>query len=117
MSNNQVAPFSPMTLMNAVTTGTGGILLVAGDSERLTISVLGSGTISGGTLILEESYYNPEGPVSAGTWSQLVSVTASTLSGGVEQIYHFPASIWAVRARISSNITGGGTITVTAWGN
>jgi hypothetical protein len=91
----------------AATTGTGASVDV-GNGNYVTFYVTGTGTITGGTIILEESDLKSY----AGTWSQLQSVTASSLSGGVVQAFHFAGAIAWVRARISSNITGGGTVDV-----
>lgn len=95
------------------------MLYIGGICERLTVSLASTGTTSGGTIILEEApYYDPKaGGVFTGTWSQLASVSASTINTTASQVQHFAGSFWAVRARISSDITGGGTVTVTAWAN
>jgi len=107
-----------MVLQSAATTGTGGLLFIGGICERLTVSLQSTGTTSGGTIILEEApYYDPQGGVFGGTWSQLASVSASTINTTASQIQHFEGSFWAVRARISSDITGGGTVTIAAWAN
>ena len=97
-----------LNLLSAVTTGTSPSVVIPSTKKNPVIQVTGSGTITGGTIILEEAF----DPAYAGTWSQLASITASTLTGGVIQNYHFLGSLVAVRARISSDITGGGKISV-----
>lgn len=97
------------TLLAPVTTGTGLGVAVPITSKNPRVHIIGAGTISGGTLIIEEAL----DPSYSGTWSQLLSVTASSLTGGAEQVLHILGTLSAIRARISSNITGGGTIAVT----
>lgn len=106
-------------LQNAATTGNGNILINRGLNARLTVVFQSTGTTSGGTLIIEEAYYDPNSePTYAGTWSQIASVSASAFTGGAQQVYHVTqASCFALRVRISSTITGGGTVSVWAWGN
>ena len=94
--------------LSAATTGTGTSVNIPISSNNPRINVRGVGTISGGTLILEEA----SSPAYTGTWSQLLSITASALTGGAEQVVHILGTLGAVRGRISSNITGGGSVTV-----
>lgn len=93
--------------LNAVTTGT-GTEHPMNDCRQVGWDVVGAGTISGGTVKIESA------PTSSysGTWNELDSVDASTLTGGA--VYHgtYPGPLSFVRARVSSNITGGGSITV-----
>lgn len=98
----------PVALLSAVTTGTGKGISVPITSSNPRFHIRGSGTISGGTIILEEAL----DPDYTGTWSNLQTITASTLSGGAEQVVRVIGTIGAVRARISSNITGGGNVSV-----
>lgn len=114
-----LTPNQPQILHSATVTGNGGILLLRGHCERVTIALQSDGTTSGGTLTIEEAYYDPEGPVYAGTWSTLGSViNASAFTGTAQSIVHIvDYSVWALRVWISSDITGGGTVTVVAWGN
>src|SRR2546426_96618 len=71
------------------------------------------GTTSGGTVLIEEADWGPwEAPYS-GTWSTLLSIAASTFTGGAQVAVHLQdASYGYVRVRISSDITGGGSILV-----
>ena len=97
------------TLQSAATTGNGS----AGSVEdRGTVYVVGAGTISGGTVVIEEAHSEDY----SGTWSSLQTITASALTGGAVQAIHVSGFYRAVRARISSTITGGGTISATLEG-
>lgn len=96
-----------------VTTGT-STPLDPGQSDQVTFAVIGNGTIASGTVILEEAYSVP-GTTYAGTWSTLVTITASTLTGNAQQVVHYsPNAMMTVRARIGTSIGGGGGITVIA---
>ena len=95
---------------DAATTGTG---LAVDCYGRVAVSVymVGAGTTSGGTIIIEEA---PEATI-GGTWSQLASLNASDVNSNKIQATGLPLTPGAygyVRARISSDITGGGTITI-----
>ena len=106
-------------LLTAVTaasgTGTSAPIRIQG-REQLTIYFQSTGTTSGGTLLIEEAYYDGDkDPVYAGTWSQIASVAASSFTGTAQVAYHVAATRYKyVRVRISSDITGGGTVTVVA---
>jgi hypothetical protein len=106
-------------LHTAATTGNGGIILMRGLGARLTITLQSTGTTSGGTLQIEEAYFNPDvDGTYAGTWSAVGAViNASAFTGGAQTVVHAVGSFWAVRCRITANITGGGTVSVWAWGN
>lgn len=94
-----------------VTTGT-STGLDAGQSDQLTIAVIGNGTIASGVVTIEEAYQVP-GTTYAGTWSALTTVTASALTGGAQQVIHVsPTAGFVTRARISTPIGGGGGVTV-----
>lgn len=107
----------PQTLQSAATTGNGGILFVGGQSGTITINLQSNGTTSGGTVTIEEAYYDVNGPVYAGTWSAIAAIAASGFTGTAQSVLRSTGAYWAVRARISSTITGGGTVTVVAWAN
>lgn len=94
--------------LSAATTGTGTPVNVPITSDHLYIVVLGAGTISAGTLILEEAH----DPEYAGLWSQLQSIDLTTLTGADALIIHINATFRAVRARLSADVTGGGNVTV-----
>jgi hypothetical protein len=107
-----MAVFSPTpttTLLSAVTSGTSQWVDVS-QVQRISVTFTSAGTTSGGTLLIEET----DDPSSTATASQMTSVAASTFSGTAKATYHLvnAASQW-MRVRISSAITGGGTVTVT----
>ena len=113
-------PSSPLQLQKAATTGTGGILQPHGRCHFLTFALQSNGTTSGGVVTLEEARYEPSvlgGMDYTGTWSTILAVNASDFTGSVQKTIHTYGSFWAVRARISSDITGGGTVDVWAWAN
>jgi hypothetical protein len=94
--------------LEEVTTGTGRAIAF-NDCRQVNWLVEGQGTISGGTVIIESAHASDY----AGDWNELDSIDASTLTG--DALYgntfpHVPGGF--VRARISSDITGGGNITV-----
>ena len=97
-------------LLDAVTTGTSVPFQVLGSGKRdLTFTCTSAGTTSGGTILLEESDLASY----TGTWSQLYSQAASGFTGNAKLCIHVEigAGMW-VRARVSSDVTGGGTATV-----
>lgn len=71
------------------------------------------GTTSGGTLLIEEADWGPQEQPYAGTWSLVATVTASAFTGGAQLAVHIADSSYgSVRVRISSDITGGGSVLV-----
>lgn len=77
--------------------------------QNLSIYLRGTGTVSAGTIIVEEA----SEPDYTGTWSQIRSLTASDATGGVEIAYHEDsASYRFIRARASAAVTGGGSCIV-----
>jgi hypothetical protein len=109
----QVGPFRSV-LLDTVTAGTGQV--DASPFSELTFYLTSVGTTSGGTVSLEEADWNPSGGTPyTGTWSVITTVNASTFTGGTQIAYHVaaPGAFGFIRARISSAITGGGTVSVT----
>jgi len=77
----------------------------------ITIYLRSIGTTSGGTILIEEADWGPNEQVYSGTWSQIASIAASSFTGGAQTAYHVTDSSYGwLRVRISSAITGGGTI-------
>lgn len=69
------------------------------------------GTTSGGTILIEEADWGSQEQPYSGTWSQIASISASALTGGAQLAEHIGDSAYRyLRVRISSPITGGGTI-------
>lgn len=108
------------TTATGVTTGTSTPIDCSGYS-KLTVYYQSLLTTSGGTLILEEAEYSQQPlqePAYTGTWSQIESRAASSFTGGVQLAFHTQISAYAwVRVRISSDITGGGSVIVTLRGH
>lgn len=94
--------------LNQVTTGT-GTAIAFNDCRQVSWLVTGSGTISSGTVLIESA----DSLTYSGTWNQLDSIDASTLTGGATTGNTFPMPPGGfVRGRISANIVGGGNVTV-----
>lgn len=71
------------------------------------------GATTGGTILIEEADWGPNEQPYSGTWSQVASIAASSFTGGAELAYHITDSAYGwLRARISSPITGGGTVLI-----
>jgi hypothetical protein len=110
----------PMQLHAAsIATQNGGILLLRGHCERLTVVMQGDGVINAGTLLIEEAFYEQDKgqPPYTGTWSQIQSLNPVLVTGGQQQHIHIQGSFWAIRVRISVAVGGGGSVSVWAWGN
>lgn len=88
------------------TTGTGRALAF-NDCRQVNWIIVSEGTISAGTVVIESAHAQDY----AGVWNELDSLDATTLDGGKAygNTYPMPPGGF-VRARISSNITGGGSI-------
>lgn len=106
-------PFTSLPALS--TTGTGLACAVPESHSRFVFEVIGVGTVSGGTILIEEAHDAEY----TGTWDTLLSITAADISGGEVGMYRVDPAvvppeliIRALRARISSDITGGGSVTV-----
>lgn len=74
----------------------------------------GVGTIGGGTILIEEADWGPQEAPYSGTWSQLGSVSGTAITANAQQAVAISDSAYGhVRVRISSAITGGGSVLVT----
>lgn len=95
------------------TAGT-GVPIDRSQFELLSYYLTSTGTTSGGTILIEEADWDPDTEsIYTGTWSQIASIAASSFTGGAQVAYHVgPFAQAFVRARISSAITGGGSIQV-----
>lgn len=77
--------------------------------DEVCITFESVGTTSGGTLLIEEASRRDY----SGTWSQIASQAASGFTGTVQLATHIsPNKFSWLRVRISSAITGGGTVLV-----
>ncbi len=96
--------------VTGVTTGTSVPVNRAGVGI-LSIYLRSIGTTSGGTILIEEAEWGPNEHVYSGTWSVIATVSASAFTGTAQQAYHVTNCAYGfVRVRISSTITGGGTV-------
>lgn len=81
----------------------------------ITIYLRSVGTTSGGTVVIEEASWGPAEPPYSGTWGTILSQAASGFTGTAQLPVHVPVAALAwYRVRISSAITGGGTILAAA---
>ena len=81
----------------------------AGGYASLTVYQTGVGTISAGTVLIEEA---PTADYT-GTWSLLLTLDATDVTGGATQATACPLGAYAyIRARISVTVTGGGDMSV-----
>jgi hypothetical protein len=121
-------PITPVrvVLLDAVTSGTSD-WFPCQDYTAPALYLKGAGTISTGTLIVEEADWDPLGPPYTGTASTIYftippatspvsSIDLTALSGGKEQSLKLwgPNGYAYVRVRIGTGVTGsGGAVTVT----
>lgn len=111
-----LAPQNVKLLTAAITaanTGTSIPINVQG-RDGLVFYFTSTGTTSGGTLKIEEAYYDDPGPVYSGTWSQIgPTINANDFTGGAQQAVHVsPNAYRNVRVRVATDITGGGSVSV-----
>ena len=79
---------------------------------HLVFYVIGNGTTSSGVVTLDESVYVGDQPY-GGTPSAITTVNASTVTGDNQAAIHPAVGTYGwVRARISTAIGGGGTVSV-----
>jgi hypothetical protein len=97
--------------VTGVTTGTSQPVQMA-DHGIVAVILRSIGTTSGGTVLIEEADWGPLEQVYSGTWSVIATITAASFTGGAQVITHITDSSYRwLRVRISSAITGGGTMT------
>jgi hypothetical protein len=115
-------PALETVLLNGVSSGSSKAVNVKGYRD-LTIYLAGTGTLSTGTVIVEEAYYNVTGTPSSNTivlppttWSSVTGISplaVSEVSGGLQKAYQLPPGAYAfIKVSVGTSITGGGTITV-----
>lgn len=91
-----------------VTTGTGAAIDCRG-LQLVTAYQTSYGTTTGGTILIETA------PISGytGTWSQAASLDPNDTTGGKTKGTALPIGAYSwVRARVSSDVTGGGTVAI-----
>lgn len=93
-----------------VMTGTGVPVEVKAYTSPST-EITASAALSDGTLIIEES----SDPLYAGTWSQIESVTLSSVFSGAggKSVRHHPQSSYGyIRTRVGTTVAGGTISTI-----
>jgi hypothetical protein len=108
-----VAALSKGVLCNSIvagaaTTATSTAYAVPISADRITTIVAGTGTLSAGVITVEAAT-NAE---YTGTWFAVTTVAATLATGTAQTMVHTANLLPAIRARISTTITGGGTVTV-----
>lgn len=98
-----------VTLQSAAASGNGTAYEVNGIVEDLVIYAVWSAGGSGGVLSIEEATTDDY----AGTWSVITTVTQAGASQ--TDAVHLSGAFKAIRARLSTGVTGG-TVTVTMFG-
>lgn len=98
---------SSVLLQSAATTGNGNAvnLHIAGAGDHHTLYVNGAGTITAGKIQWETARSASE----SGAWAPLA---AELVVAAGEQKQTFTGPLYAVRARISEDVAGGGSVTV-----
>lgn len=97
------------TLQNAAASGS-GTAVMCGAAQHLAVFAVWSSGGSGGVLSIEEAATDDY----AGTWSVITTVTQAGASQA--DVVHLTGSFRAIRARLSTGVTGG-TVTVTIKGS
>lgn len=108
------APLRAPTLTAKIDDETLGVPVNCSAYPYVSIWVTGNGTTSSGVITIEEAEWDPlhDQPFSS-TWAPITTVNASDVSGGVQKSVHLPVASYAfIRARISTVIGGGGSVTV-----
>lgn len=92
-------------LQSAATTGNGSVVNCFGSGGEYLFEIVANGTVSGGAVQFEEAASSDY----SGTWTAIdLSQSPAT---STRQAVRKTGSYSYVRARITSNITGGGSIT------
>lgn len=104
------ALYNDFKMLDAVTTGTGTEFQINGGKQLKVFFQAGGTTISTGAVQIEEAYATGY----TGTWSPIGS--PQTISTTTTNVIVFEGPFKAIRARVTTNVTGTGTPTVTVWG-
>src|SRR5262249_53684336 len=92
-----------------VTSGTGPWCPLLGGPTLLVVTTTGLGTISAGTLLIEETDDPHDG--SGAAPSQLTTLDLTTITAGKKNCAHSgPGAYGFIRARLSVAVTGGGGV-------
>ena len=107
-SGGRTAGHPPIVLQDAATTGDGDVLHVNGKTKEVSVYVDWGAGVGAGQVIVESA----SSPSYAGTWAPIATLNYLV---NAEHLVQITGYLIALRARISSDITGG-TVTVTAGG-
>lgn len=109
-----VSPFRIVSLDAQIADETIGQAADCQAYPYVSVWMVGNGTTSSGVVTIEEAEWDPERAVPfGGTWSPITTINASDVSGSAMKGIHLPVTDYAwVRARISTVIGGGGSVTV-----
>lgn len=107
-------------LTSATANATTGVPVLCLGYTCLTAYVIGSGTTTTFSIVLEEADYNPAHEAAdfyTGTWSAIATITEASVTGNAQYAYHVggPGGTYAfayVRARLSAAVVGGGNVSV-----
>ncbi|HEX7936766.1 MAG TPA: hypothetical protein VF573_27345 [Paraburkholderia sp.] len=101
-------------LIDAITDETLGQRVDCSGRPNIVIYAKGTDTTSSGVITIEECDYNPAVEQDyTGTWSSIATVNASDVTGGAQKAVHLALGAYGfVRARISTAIGGGGSVSV-----
>lgn len=94
-------------LQSGVTTGSGDVVEVPVSSVEHVFMIQGASGVTAGAIQVE----NASDSAYSGTWAPIGSPI--TVVGGSEVVFAYTGVLHAVRARISTNISGGGSPSVT----
>jgi len=97
-------------LQNAATTGNGVVVDLKGEVRETTLYIIGSAGVGAGAIQLETA----DDVAYAGTWAAIGSPV--TVVASAQLIVQKTGCLRAVRARISTTVTGG-TVTCKLYGN
>lgn len=105
----------PVTLQSVATSGNGTTIAIPTPFRNHKLIVKGSGTIGAGAIQPETA----DSPTYSSTWAPVGGgpVDITGLSGGGEYSIDFIGIYQFIRARISTDVTGGGSVTVTYVGS
>lgn len=101
------------TLQDAQTTGNGTVVVIPPNVSNHTFYIIGTAGVSAGAVTIETA----ADPDYAGTW-QTCAAAVTITAGAVKTVELSNKSYTAVRARISTTVTGtNGNVTVVYIGN